>query len=227
MVRFKFLAQFPVDHLAHPIVSSLILFLCQFAAFVYYVIDNFVSISTWPTSAVLLRLIYCFAMVGPYGVVLCCYQNRFSFSLKVSLSYPRPGFLVWDITCLSLKTSAELFFFPLLFSNYLHSADPRVVRIVFGGCDQSFSSLFYVVFESLYRCVNAVFNDGKFSSFLFSWHIVCQRHFRNVSSYAWSLVFLFTGPFVKVLLWFTSWISRVSYEGYSPGIYPFDKVPGI
>ena len=28
MVKFKFLAHFPVDHLAHPIVSSLVVFLC-------------------------------------------------------------------------------------------------------------------------------------------------------------------------------------------------------
>ena len=33
MVKFKFLAQFPLNHLSYPVVSSLILFLCQFAAF--------------------------------------------------------------------------------------------------------------------------------------------------------------------------------------------------
>ena len=33
MVKFKFLEQFPVDHLAHPEVSSLMLFLRQFATF--------------------------------------------------------------------------------------------------------------------------------------------------------------------------------------------------
>ena len=60
MVKFQFLAQFPVDHLAHPVVSSLLRFPCSFAAF-SYVIDRFVSITTWPTSAVLLCLIYfCF-----------------------------------------------------------------------------------------------------------------------------------------------------------------------
>ena len=31
----------------------------------------------------------------PYGVVLCCYQKRFYFSLKVSLSWQRPSFIVW------------------------------------------------------------------------------------------------------------------------------------
>ena len=31
MVKFKFLAHFPVDHLAHLVMSSLVLLLCQFA----------------------------------------------------------------------------------------------------------------------------------------------------------------------------------------------------
>ena len=38
MAKFKFLAHFPVDHLAHPVVSSLVLLLCQFAAFTFNVI---------------------------------------------------------------------------------------------------------------------------------------------------------------------------------------------
>ena len=45
MVKFKFLAHFPVDHLAHPVVSSLVLLLSQFAAFAYYVIDGFISVT--------------------------------------------------------------------------------------------------------------------------------------------------------------------------------------
>ena len=73
MVKFNFLAQFPVDHLAYPVVSSLILIPCYFAAFAN-VIDRFVSITTWPTFAILLRLIFFrFDMVSPYGVVLCYY----------------------------------------------------------------------------------------------------------------------------------------------------------
>ena len=35
MINFRFLAHFPVDHLAHPVVSRLIVLLCQFAAFAY------------------------------------------------------------------------------------------------------------------------------------------------------------------------------------------------
>ena len=67
MVKFKFLVHFPVDHLVHPDMSSLVFLLCQFAAFAYYVIDGFISF-------VLLCLIYPrFDMIGSYGAVLCCH----------------------------------------------------------------------------------------------------------------------------------------------------------
>ena len=55
-------------------------------------------ITTWPTFAILLRIICsCFDMIGLYSVILCCYQEIFCFSLKVSLSLQRPCFLMWDI----------------------------------------------------------------------------------------------------------------------------------
>ena len=74
MIKFKFLAQFPVDHLAHSVVVSFIPFLFSFVAFACYEIDRFISITTLPTSAVLLCLIYSrFDMVSPFSVVLCCY----------------------------------------------------------------------------------------------------------------------------------------------------------
>ena len=87
MVKYQFLSLFLLDHLAHVVVCSLIIFLCWFAAFTHYVIDRFISFTTWPTWTVLLSRIYsCFDKVGPYGTVLCCYLSRFSFSLKVPLS---------------------------------------------------------------------------------------------------------------------------------------------
>ena len=46
MVKFELFADFPVDHVAHPVVSSLVLFLRKFAAFAYYVIDRFISVTT-------------------------------------------------------------------------------------------------------------------------------------------------------------------------------------
>ena len=60
--------------------------------------------------------------------------------------------------------SKQFFFFPCLFSSYFRSVGLRVVSIVSGGCNQSSSAHFYVVFESLYRCINAIFNASKSSS---------------------------------------------------------------
>ena len=65
MVKFKCLAHFPVDHLAHPAVSSFVLLLCQFAAFACYMIDSFISVTALSTFAILLRLIYpLYDMIG-------------------------------------------------------------------------------------------------------------------------------------------------------------------
>ena len=109
----------------------------------------------------------------------------------------------------------ELFFFIFLFPSYCHSVVHRVVSILPDGCNQSSIVFFYVVFESLYRCVDAIFNAGKSSSPLW-----------DVMPYAWSLVFLFFDQFVQVPLLSTSKRSRISNERYSPGIYSFDKVSG-
>ena len=46
IAKFKFLAQFPIDHPSNSIVSGLILFLSLFAAFAYYVSNHFVYIAT-------------------------------------------------------------------------------------------------------------------------------------------------------------------------------------
>ena len=44
-------------------------------------------------------------------------------------------------------------------------------KTVVDGCNESSFVFLYIVFESLYLCVNAVFNAGKSSSSLFSWNI--------------------------------------------------------
>ena len=90
-----------------------------------------------------------------------------------------------------LKQPQSCFFLPH-FSGYYRSAAPRVVSIISGGYNHSSSALLYVVFESLYRCVLAVFNIDKSSSTLSSSPIYAFK----VVSCAWSLVFLFSGPFV-------------------------------
>ena len=139
MIKFKLLAQFPVDNLAHPIVSGLILSLCLFTAFAY-VINCFVSITTQSTSAILQHFVYfCFHIVL---IVLCCSQEIFNFSLMVSLSYPCPSFFIWDFSCLSLQMTIQLFNFLFLFPGNFCSVDACVICIVSGGCNQSSSVLF-------------------------------------------------------------------------------------
>ena len=45
MVKFQFLAQFPVDNLSHPFMLSLVLFWRKFAAFAYNMINDFVFLA--------------------------------------------------------------------------------------------------------------------------------------------------------------------------------------
>ena len=46
MVKIQFIAQFPVDHLAHSVMPIHILILFYFTEFAYYLIGRFVSITT-------------------------------------------------------------------------------------------------------------------------------------------------------------------------------------
>ena len=58
-----------------------------------------------------------------------------------------------------------------LFSGYFCFVDTCNFCIVSGRCDQSSPALFYVVFESSYWCIYAIFNAGKSSFSSFSWRI--------------------------------------------------------
>ena len=81
MIKFKFLAQFPVDHLPHSVVSSRLLFSRYFTAFAYYVINLFISITTN------LHLLFCyvlsiFALTWFVLITLFCVViRRYSVSL--------------------------------------------------------------------------------------------------------------------------------------------------
>ena len=124
-----------------------------------------------------LHLVFCWVLsiLALIRLVLtalsCAAIKRDAVSLKVSFSWPCPGFLVWDVVYKSFKPPIEWFSFPFLFPSYYHSVVHRVLSIVSGGCNESSFAFLYIVFESLYRCINAVFNAGKFSSSPFSWNI--------------------------------------------------------
>ena len=69
---------------------------------------------------------------------------------------------------MSFRAPIKLFSFPFLFPSYCHSVVHRVFSFMSGGCNESSFVFLYIVFKSMYGCVNAVFNAGKFSSSLFS-----------------------------------------------------------
>ena len=76
-----------------------------------------------------LRLLFCCILSillwhSSYGDILCCYQKRFSFSLKVLLSEPCPSFLMWDFVC-CLKCPYSCF------ASYFCSVDPRIGQYCF------------------------------------------------------------------------------------------------
>ena len=84
MVKFKVLAPFPVEDLPHSVVSYTLFCVNLLHSLIMWWINSFLLPHN--LYAILLRLIpSCSDIIGSYGVVSCCYQKRFSFSLKVSI----------------------------------------------------------------------------------------------------------------------------------------------
>ena len=149
---------------------------------------------------------------------------------------------MWDVACWTLKTSIELFFFPFLFSGYVYSVDPRVVSFVPDGCNQCSSTLSYVVFKSLYWCMNAIFNAGKSSPSFFSWHeesvnvisgvqSLIQENISSLvsPSLSCSIVFFFNssqgpGTYLFVFFQFNSAVNPFVLLWTTSRINPFYKV---
>ena len=123
-------------------------------------IDNFISITTKPLFSILLQLIYsCLDIVGPCGFVLTCYQERFSFSFKVSLLCHVQIFRVWF--CLFVAWRVHKFVFLSIFVFWLFLFCWRLCFCIFSnGHRKSSSTLVYVIFESFYRCIKALLNAG-------------------------------------------------------------------
>ena len=114
------------------------------------------------------------------------------------LKFPLLGHvLVFSCEMLSINHSKRPLscFFPYLFPSYCHSIVHRVVCIISDGYNQSPFEFFYVVIESFYGSVSAVFNAGKSLPPSFLIHIVSQRRLWDIMPYAWSLVLFFFGPF--------------------------------
>ena len=103
--------------------------------------------------------------------LLCAAIRRDSVSLLKFPFLSHIQVFSCEVLFISSLKRLELFFFQFFFPSYCPSVGHRVASIVSGGCNESSIVFLYIVFESLYRCVNAVFNTGKSSSSLFSWYI--------------------------------------------------------
>ena len=81
-----------------------------------------------------------------------------------------------EMLFISRLKAVTVFYFPFLFLS-CRSIVYHVVRIVSDGCNQCSFVFFYVVFEPLYRCINAVFDAGNSSSSL------CTRYIWSAPLY--------------------------------------------
>ena len=99
------------------------------------------------------------AWLGVFGVVLCYYYKRVSFSFKVFLSYPYAGLRVRDITSLSFEISIQLFLFLFLFTNCCCSDCPYVPR----AKKEIRDYLLFLMF-SLNPCINTSMQSSMLSS---------------------------------------------------------------
>ena len=107
---------------------------------------------------------------------------------------------MWDFVSLSIEISIGLGFFTILFPSYFCSVDLYVVCIVSGYCNLSFFSLFYVVFESSYWSIDAIFNASELSfSFFFLDTYSLSTSFLGCMAFCILLSFL--------VLWSVCWSS--------------------
>ena len=101
----------------------------------------------------------------------CAAIRRDSVSLLKFPFLSHVQVLSCEILFISRLKRPELFSFSFLFPGYGHSIVHSVLSFVSGGCYESSFVFLCIVFESMYGCVNTVFNVGKSSSSLFSWSI--------------------------------------------------------
>ena len=128
---------------------------------------------------------FCFDIVSPYRVALCCYQKRFTFSHEVSLSLLVQVFSCEISLIRLLEVCIQLFFLPILFSGYFCSVDAFVVCIVTGRYNRFSPALLFcslLVVASVHCCYVEYWQ--VLFLLLFLTHIVCVRHLLDVRPYA-------------------------------------------
>ena len=136
------------------------------------------------------------------------------FPFLAMSKFSRMRFRLFDFAYLTFEISLQLFPSPFLFPSYFQFCWSL-------SCLYSFLSRYFVflcsflciirVLVSMYRRHLQCWWD---LSLLFWIHVVCQCHIADVKPNAWSLVFLFSRPFVEALLMF---IFNNSHENLKRG----------
>ena len=110
--------------------------------------------------------------------LFCAVIRRDSVSLLSFSFLSHIQVFSWEISFVCrLKYSYSCFL--LIFVSWLfYPVDACVIRIISGGCNQSFLHVFFnVIFKSLYRCIDSILNVEESSSFFFSWHYCLSMSF--------------------------------------------------
>ena len=203
MIKLKFLAQFPVDHSTLPVAYSLILFL---ANLLHLRIIWLMVSSLFPHN---LHLLFCcvFSILGLIFLILmalfCPAIRRDSISLLrfPFLNHVHIFFSEKLLTsCLKRQLScfASHFWFLVVIVQLVFVLSV-LLRVAVISLPPRFWSLQVVVLmhQHCFQCWQVIF------FLLFLVHIVCQRHLWDLMPPALSLVFLFFGLLIQVLLWST------------------------
>ena len=131
---------------------------------------NFLHISQWitlPTQSCLVLYSFCANML--HSLIMWLMVSSLSphnlhllFCCVLSILA-----LKWLVLSVLFCAAIELFSFPFFVSKLLSFCSPSCYQYRFWWLKWVF---LHIVFESLYRCINSVFNAGKSSSSLFSLH---------------------------------------------------------
>ena len=138
MIKFKFLAQFRVDHLLTQ--SCLVLY--SFCGNLLHLLIMWLIISSLSPHKLFYCVLSILALIWLVLIALFCIASR-----RDSVSVLRFLFLSHtlvfsrEILLISRLKYRYVVFLPILFSVYCHPFGPRAVSSVSGVCNQSFSTL--------------------------------------------------------------------------------------
>ena len=148
-----------------PIQSCLVLY--SFCSNLLHLVIMWLIVSSLSPHNLHLLFCYVLSILALIWLVLmalfCAAVGKDSVSLLKFPFLSHVQVLSYEIVFISRLTPPpiELFSFPFLFLSYFHSVVHCVIIIVSDGCNESSIVFLYIVFESLYQCVNTVFNTAS------------------------------------------------------------------